>query len=107
MQGCCEQVSMICHSNKNFYAAPLDSTKFLLHKAIADRQGSPFQSRDVGFPFGVLPHHSGSSSMNATRRTSGSPDLPYKCDICDKCFQKQSSLTRHKYEHTGKFMMCY
>lgn len=29
-------------------------------------------------------------------------DLPYKCDICDKSFQKQSSLTRHKYEHTGK-----
>lgn len=28
--------------------------------------------------------------------------LVYKCDICEKSFQKQSSLTRHKYEHTGK-----
>ncbi|XP_007253496.3 zinc finger E-box-binding homeobox 2 isoform X1 [Astyanax mexicanus] len=26
----------------------------------------------------------------------------YACDICDKSFQKSSSLLRHKYEHTGK-----
>lgn len=25
----------------------------------------------------------------------------YACDICDKSFQKSSSLLRHKYEHTG------
>lgn len=24
------------------------------------------------------------------------------CDICDKSFNKQSSLARHKYEHSGK-----
>ncbi|CAF4600872.1 unnamed protein product, partial [Rotaria magnacalcarata] len=23
------------------------------------------------------------------------------CDICDKSFNKQSSLARHKYEHSG------
>ncbi|KAK1796432.1 hypothetical protein P4O66_009481, partial [Electrophorus voltai] len=26
----------------------------------------------------------------------------YACDICEKSFQKSSSLLRHKYEHTGK-----
>ncbi|XP_033621517.1 zinc finger E-box-binding homeobox 1 [Fukomys damarensis] len=26
----------------------------------------------------------------------------YACDLCDKIFQKSSSLLRHKYEHTGK-----
>lgn len=27
----------------------------------------------------------------------------YACDLCDKIFQKSSSLLRHKYEHTGVF----
>ena len=26
----------------------------------------------------------------------------YACDLCDKIFQKSSSLLRHKYEHTGR-----
>jgi hypothetical protein len=25
----------------------------------------------------------------------------YICDLCDKTFNKQSSLARHKYEHSG------
>ncbi|XP_063063190.1 zinc finger E-box-binding homeobox 1b isoform X1 [Engraulis encrasicolus] len=33
------------------------------------------------------------------RRTEGGQ---YACDLCDKIFQKSSSLLRHKYEHTGK-----
>lgn len=27
----------------------------------------------------------------------------YACDLCDKIFQKSSSLLRHKYEHTGTY----
>ena len=26
----------------------------------------------------------------------------YACDQCDKVFGKQSSLARHKYEHSGR-----
>jgi len=28
----------------------------------------------------------------------------YACDQCDKMFGKQSSLARHKYEHSGELM---
>lgn len=34
------------------------------------------------------------------KKTDGSM---YACDLCDKIFQKSSSLLRHKYEHTGKY----
>lgn len=29
----------------------------------------------------------------------------FTCDQCDKSFSKQSSLARHKYEHSGKFFI--
>lgn len=29
-------------------------------------------------------------------------DAKYACDQCQKYFDKQSSYTRHKYEHSGK-----
>ncbi|XP_070073771.1 zinc finger protein 1 isoform X2 [Drosophila takahashii] len=37
-----------------------------------------------------------------THGHAGDPDLPYVCDQCDKAFAKQSSLARHKYEHSGQ-----
>ncbi|XP_066299731.1 zinc finger E-box-binding homeobox 2-like isoform X1 [Branchiostoma lanceolatum] len=35
-------------------------------------------------------------------RTTRTEDGLYACDLCDKVFQKHSSLLRHKYEHTGE-----
>ena len=34
--------------------------------------------------------------------TSPNGQLMYPCDKCDKTFSKQSSLARHKYEHSGR-----
>lgn len=31
-----------------------------------------------------------------------SSEFQFACDICDKAFRKQSSLARHKYEHSGE-----
>lgn len=31
------------------------------------------------------------------------PEGQFICDQCDKAFSKQSSLARHKYEHSGKY----
>lgn len=33
----------------------------------------------------------------------GEPEGQFTCDQCDKAFSKQSSLARHKYEHSGNF----
>lgn len=33
-----------------------------------------------------------------------SSEFQFVCDLCDKAFRKQSSLARHKYEHSGELM---
>ena len=40
----------------------------------------------------------GSIGANIT----GGNQTIYTCDQCDKTFTKKSSITRHKYEHSGK-----
>ena len=37
-------------------------------------------------------------------KRSGSGKPIYCCDQCDKTFTKKSSITRHKYEHSGKLI---
>lgn len=31
----------------------------------------------------------------------------YFCNQCDKTFSKHSSLTRHKYEHSGEYIYIF
>lgn len=37
----------------------------------------------------------------------GEAEGQFICDQCDKSFSKQSSLARHKYEHSGKFKQIF
>nr|CAB3267909.1 ZF(C2H2)-33 zinc finger protein [Phallusia mammillata] len=81
-------------------AGQMNPTKHLLYDAITNRRTSPFAERELNaFRKSMQQTGSPGSNMDNTSRLT---EMPYKCDICDKCFQKQSSLTRHKYEHTGK-----
>ena len=41
------------------------------------------------------------------RASSSSTATIYSCDQCDKTFTKKSSITRHKYEHSGWFAYTY
>ncbi|KAF4518005.1 hypothetical protein B566_EDAN012751 [Ephemera danica] len=46
-----------------------------------------------------------SSTQVALKLAGGAVDEPegqFSCDQCDKSFSKQSSLARHKYEHSGQ-----
>lgn len=54
------------------------------------------------------------SSVNAPKKIRNNwkthrteEDGLYGCDQCDKTFGKQSSLARHKYEHSGKFYFIF
>ncbi|KAF7692632.1 zinc finger E-box-binding homeobox 1 isoform X2 [Silurus meridionalis] len=42
------------------------------------------------------------SSLSPNKKRRKIHGGQYICDLCDKIFQKSSSLLRHKYEHTGK-----
>ncbi|XP_030369983.1 zinc finger protein 1 isoform X1 [Scaptodrosophila lebanonensis] len=56
---------------------------------------------DYGMGGGLLPPKPKRAKAE-THGHAGDPDLPFVCDQCDKAFAKQSSLARHKYEHSGQ-----
>jgi len=75
--------------------------KHLLFDTVIGRSNLPVPSMRYMTEAG-RPAAAGVAPTGMQDREGKSPDLPYKCDICEKCFQKHSSLTRHKYEHTGE-----
>ncbi|XP_077525241.1 Zn finger homeodomain 1 isoform X3 [Amblyomma americanum] len=46
--------------------------------------------------------HSSKKRKLSTKGDSTSEEGMFSCDQCDKMFSKQSSLARHKYEHSGQ-----
>lgn len=50
----------------------------------------------------MLEEQNDSDSGPARKKMKKTESGMYACDLCDKIFQKSSSLLRHKYEHTGE-----
>ncbi|XP_037135125.1 zinc finger E-box-binding homeobox 1b [Syngnathus acus] len=50
----------------------------------------------------AMEEHNDSDSGPLRKKMKKTDSGMYACDLCDKIFQKSSSLLRHKYEHTGK-----
>ncbi|KAJ8375975.1 hypothetical protein SKAU_G00065550 [Synaphobranchus kaupii] len=75
----------------------------LLQKS-AQANGSNQEERQDTSPEGVstVEDHNDSDSAQPRKKARKLEKGMYACDLCDKIFQKSSSLLRHKYEHTGK-----
>ena len=67
--------------------SPQPQTAAILNKQFSPGGGDPAE---------------GSTGTNITG--NGNQTI-YTCDQCDKTFTKKSSITRHKYEHSGMFYM--
>ncbi|KAJ8278056.1 hypothetical protein GJAV_G00083350, partial [Gymnothorax javanicus] len=70
----------------------------------AQVNGSNQEDRQDTSPEGVstVEDQNDSDSAQPRKKARKLEKGTYACDLCDKIFQKSSSLLRHKYEHTGK-----
>ena len=65
--------------------------------------GNPAKKRKVtngGKTAAVTTNNNNSGNVNG--QISADEQGQFACDQCEKTFNKQSSLARHKYEHSGK-----
>ena len=54
-------------------------------------------------PAGLMNHNGGHHNASADSETDGQ----FTCEYCYKAFSKQSSLARHRYEHSGEDCVRY
>ncbi|XP_059479784.1 zinc finger protein 1-like isoform X2 [Neocloeon triangulifer] len=57
---------------------------------------------NIPSPIGPTMVQSGNSTPLKLSQSGQEEEGQYGCDQCDKSFSKQSSLARHKYEHSGQ-----
>jgi uncharacterized Zn-finger protein len=99
------------NNSSNTCSADESSFSVFSNQQLSKLQGSP---DSVGHSASATPlrkswknHIVASSSVNVNNASafssadSSSTTNMYACDQCDKMFSKQSSLARHKYEHSG------
>ncbi|XP_060752806.1 zinc finger E-box-binding homeobox 1b isoform X3 [Tachysurus vachellii] len=72
-------------------------------KAILQVNGVKEEKQDASSEVAsMLEEQTDSDSGPVRKKMKKTENGLYACDLCDKIFQKSSSLLRHKYEHTGK-----
>lgn len=76
---------------------------FIAHPHLSDHPTYFFQKEKTDAEDESMPGWEGldDSNLSPIKKKRKIHGGQYACDLCDKIFQKSSSLLRHKYEHTG------